>query len=471
MSASVFGIPIEGLERDFSLELDMGLASSEVIGKAPIRLAYTPADGSLDYFEGDTTLWLHTAAAAALEGAVQPYGGADGGFYLPEILNGIAIPGIAGVASGTGYRTISNVLIETFESQGRKAVGTDLFGYRFSLRIPCDTTNETFSAVVPDIVAHKFGAHQIQDWSKQILGSVAANDVRSWAAGVARRHGRRWDGNVDCDHCTYEDAQAIVQWARAVRGDAVAFPSYAYGPTFAGETIYVKINKLTLARTNGLFWQVKIETSLYSATATTPIFWSVVPSKIVSGAAANVVIYGSGFDAATTVTVGGVACTVTSWTSGRLYVTVPAGVAGQYEVVLTNAAGSSTGTLWRYDAGEISFGSGGSIVATTAVSGSKNQLVGLNSSGNVVLADSILGIVAVGYAATNFSAGDALTVYQTGEATPVSGLSDGQQVYLGAAGSYVSAPPSGATIVQQVGIATSTGVAVNCGDAVAYRDP
>ena len=109
-------------------------------------------------------------------------------------------------------------------------------------------------------------------------------------------------------------------------------------------------------------------------------------------------------------------------------------------------------------------------MATTAVAIAKNQLVGLDSSGDAVLADSILGIVAVGYAATSVAAGGALTVYQTGEATPVSGLSDGQQVYLGAAGAYVSAPPSGATIVQQVGIATSTGVAVNCGDAVAYKD-
>ncbi|MEN6535553.1 MAG: hypothetical protein ABFD89_17960, partial [Bryobacteraceae bacterium] len=136
--------------------------------------------------------------------------------------------------------------------------------------------------------------------------------------------------------------------------------------------------------------------------------------------------------------------------------------------VATNAQGSGAGTMWRYDAGEITFGTGGSIVATTAVSIVANQLVGLNASGDAVLADSILGIVAVGYAATTVAAGGALQINQTGHATPVSGLTDGVQVFLGTAGGYAATPPSGATISQQVGIATATGVAVNCGDGATY---
>ena len=464
---TIFGVQFEGFERDMALELDMGLSFPSLEGPgAPSAASFLPVDGSLDSITGDVTLWMHQSAAASFEGAVPPHGDAAGVWVIPEIQDGVAVPGIEGVATGDGYRTISNVLMTAApESQGRKAVGTDLFGYKLEFRIPCDEPNTGYMATIPDIIAKKFGSHQIQDPSVQIQGITSAG---VWASGLSRQVGRRWDGNVDLDHIDYPTAHAIIKWLRAIRGGAVTFPAYAYGPSFAGETISVVVTKATLSHSNGLYWAFRLETTLATSTATKPVIWRVDPAYVVSGAPANIIIYGSGFDSATTVTVGGIAATVTAWTSGKLYVTIAAGTAGQYEVVATNAQGSGAGTMWRYDAGEITFGTGGSIVATTAVSIVANQLVGLNASGDAVLADSILGIVAVGYAATTVAAGGALQINQTGHATPVSGLTDGVQVFLGTAGGYAATPPSGATISQQVGIATATGVAVNCGDGATY---
>lgn len=465
MSEIIAGISVDGRERDTSLELDMGLMwPSDLEGAGACRpVAYLPADGSLDSMTGDFTIWLKGPLSAAMEGAAQPHGTGSSSWRLSEI-QGVAIPGINGTSNGDGTATINGVLMTApIESQGRKGPGLDLFGYKFSVRIPCDEASTGYSPTIPPIIAKKFGAHQIQDWSAQLQGITSAG---GWGVDMARRTGRRYDANLDLDHVDFATAHAIIKWLRVIRGDAVTFPAYAYGATYAGETISVRITKANLSRSNGLFWVFHLETQLSTATATVPHIWNVSPAYVPSGAIANVVIYGSGFDSATTVTVGGVAATVTAWTSGKLYVTIPSGVAGQYEVVATNAQGSAAGTLWRYDAGEITFGTGGAFVATTAVAITKNQLVGLDASGNVILADAILGIVAVGYANADAAAGAALQVNQTGHATPITGLMDGQPVYLGTAGGYATVSPSGAAITQQVGIGTATGCAVNPQQAV-----
>ena len=465
MSEVIAGISVDGRERDTSLELDMGLMWPPGLeGAGACRpVSYLPADGSLDSMVGDFTIWLKGPLSAAMEGAAQPHGTGSSSWRLSDI-QGVALPGVNGTSNGDGTRTLNGVLMTApIESQGRKGPGLDLFGYKFAVRVPCDEASTSYSPTIPPIIAKKFGAHQIQDWSVQLQGITAAG---GWGVDLARRTGRRYDANLDMDHVDFATAHAIIKWLRVIRGDAVTFPAYAYGATYAGETISVRITRANLSRSNGLFWTVHLETALASSTATVPHIWNVSPAFVPSGAIANVVIYGSGFDSATTVTVGGVAATVTAWTSGKLYVTVPSGTVGQYEVVAANAQGSATGTLWRYDAGDITFGTGGALVATTAVAITKNQLVGLNSSGNVILADAVLGIVAVGYANADAAAGAALQVNQTGHATPIPGLTDGEPVYLGTAGNYATTPPSGATITQQVGIGTATGCAVNPQQAV-----
>lgn len=247
-----------------SMELDMGLDWVEPIGAAPVAVSRAPADGSLDSLTGDVTFWAPATTAASIEAAAPPYGTGTDALVLPVIQDSIAIPGLSGTVA-SGYATLTSAIVTGFESQGRKAAGVDLYGYKLTFRLPCDTTNSAFSTTVPSIVARKFGAHQFQDWSRQLEGSVVdSSGVRSWARSQYRRHGRRWDGNVDLDHISYADATAIIQWVRAVRGGVTSFPAYAFGPSCAGGDISVVVRKLTLSRSSGLYWAVRIEASLSS---------------------------------------------------------------------------------------------------------------------------------------------------------------------------------------------------------------
>lgn len=472
---SVFGVLFRGPAHDMEISaVELGLSWDDSDGMCPYAAPYAPANGSLDALRVSMNFWGDGAFAASVEGAAPPHGDADNSMILPVVDGALAIPGIVGTTPQSGFRKISNVLVadssgaDGFAPQGRVFDGMDLAGYKLDVIIPCDQTNETFSAVIPAFLARQHGTYEFSSPSRQLTGSVTSGSARSYAANQKRQLSRARKGTLQPAGLTTAQVDQAIKWIRAVRGDAAAIPGYIYGPAYTDETVSVVIRNAKFTQQASMLWDGEIETWLSDATATKPTIWSITPAYIVSGAAANVVVRGSGFDASTAVTVGGVAATVTSWTSGTLAVTVSAGVAGQYEVIATNAQGSGTGTLWRYDAGEITFGTGGSIVATTAVAIAANQLVGINASGDAVLADAVLGIVAVGYAATTVASGGALQINQTGHATPVSGLTDGAQVFLGTAGGYASAPPSGATISQQVGIATATGVAVNCGDGATY---
>ena len=105
-------------------------------------------------------------------------------------------------------------------------------------------------------------------------------------------------------------------------------------------------------------------------------------------------------------------------------------------------------------------------MGTVAVDVDAKAFVGFDASGNVVKADAVLGIVAVGYTAVAVPKGGAIKIFQDGYDGPFDGFTSGRPVYLGRAGMPASAPPSGAVIAQQIGVATTTGIAVNCGDGV-----
>ncbi len=84
-------------------------------------------------------------------------------------------------------------------------------------------------------------------------------------------------------------------------------------------------------------------------------------------------------------------------------------------------------------------------------------------------ADSVLGIVAVGYTAVGSRQGWGDP--KSFRMAQLMGLSLGSHlVSRCSSGKPDCQPlrPSGAVISQQIGIATETGIAVNCGDGVAY---
>ena len=171
----------------------MGLTWETVVGGPPVAQPYLPSDGSLDSLVGTISVKLSTASDASLEGAAPPHGDGPNTLILPVIQDELAIPGIVGTVAN-GFATIANVLVDNngsdgFAPSGREGVGVDLFGNKISVIIPCDQTNETFSAVVPSIVAHHYGTHEIEPNSHQLTGSVTSGSVRSRAQGLSRQLG------------------------------------------------------------------------------------------------------------------------------------------------------------------------------------------------------------------------------------------------------------------------------------------
>lgn len=443
-----------------TLTPDTGLIWDPVVGGAPCAVPSLPSDGSADALVMEGQFWV--VGTAAMERGVPPYGDGDNSMVIPVVAGELALPGVIGTTPQDGFRKIANVLLDDgnsagFTTQGRKFDGMDLVDYQVHAVIPCDEASSSYSTAMPDVLARAMGTHSWDDSSRQLTGTTAAGVCVSGK----RQHGRVWKATLKPRGLTIVQADAAIRWYRAVRGDSFAMPAYVFGPSFAGETVAAVCQSLKLTHIGAHLWDAELALFLGSSTSTRPAIWSISPAYVPSGSAANVVVFGSGFDDATTVTVGGMAATVVSWTSGRLNITAPAGVAGQYEVVVANASGSSTGVLWRYDAGAITIGTGGIIMGTTSEAVAINQPVGWIGD-DVAVADPIKGIPAGGYANAAAAQGAALQVNQTGHATPISGLTPGLVVYLGAGGTYTHTPPSkaaGAIFSQQLGYATETGVA------------
>ena len=186
---------------------------------------------------------------------------------------------------------------------------------------------------------------------------------------------------------------------------------YAYGPHTPVRQFRPHYKSQT-SRGRTAFLVVHLETQLSTATATVPHIWNVATGLRASGS------HRKRRDLwkrvrQPPVTVGGVAATVTAWTSGKLYVTVPAGAAGQYEVVATNAQEVPPGRFGAMMRERSLLAQGGAFVATTAVAITKISLSDFRKRGRHP-ADAVLGIVAVGYANADAAAGAALQINQTG---------------------------------------------------------
>lgn len=94
------------------------------------------------------------------------------------------------------------------------------------------------------------------------------------------------------------------------------------------------------------------------------------------------------------------------------------------------------------------------LVAGAEVNISADALVGISAAtGGAILADAVLGIEAVGVAATSVSPGDPLTILQYGTTGPF-GVPPavGLDLYLGESGRWVTTPPAGAILSQRTGM-------------------
>lgn len=118
-----------------------------------------------------------------------------------------------------------------------------------------------------------------------------------------------------------------------------------------------------------------------------------------------------------------------------------------------------TGTLTARDGRD---GTDGGIVATApaaeAISAARGVYLALDGATvKVYLASATDATKAAqGFIVVAVSAGTSVTVYNAGPITGLSGITPQQPYYLGAAGQFVSAPPSGAAIIQRLGTGAGT---------------
>lgn len=474
---SLFGVAYPGLESGWQLTLDMGGNWVEMLSGAPKWIPYTPVNGSVDKYTFSGTLKCRAAVARALEGAVPPNGAGTGGIVMPVINSGLAVPGITGTIVDTARTQFSNFVPVTFQSKGQTGILTDNYEYELTGEIPFDTTASYIAQ--PLFLNKKFGTHQWKDNSSTQYGTTSSAGIRS-IVYARKKHGRVITGIIKLDYLTMSDASALVQYVRYIRGNYFASTTQSFGP-LAGAygdspsiTSYGVCTKLVLKRAKGLYFSAEMTCSLHVAgTSGPPVIWSVDPDYISNEAASTTItISGAGLYASTnpvvTLSLGETiySTTLVSATSGQVVVTAPnLPAAGTYTVTLTRDGLTANATLVVYAPSSIILSTGSAPVATALVNITKNSLVGLMSSGAVV-ADATTGVVAVGYAKDTTAAGALVTIYQTGEATPISGFTEGQTVYLGANGNYVAAPPTGFKFRQEVGTATASGVAVLCKEAV-----
>lgn len=478
---TLFGIAYPGLERGWSVTLNMGGKWIKMLSGASKWVPYTPSDGSIDLMDLKATIKCRAAVARALEGAVPPYGVGTGGITMPVIdsTSGIAVPGVNGITSSTGKVTFTDFVPKTFTSKGQTGVITDEYSYELTGGIPFDSTVSYVPQ--PAFLARKFGTHEWTDNSKTMLGSISSAGIRSITYG-RKSHGRIITGKLQIDKISATEAASLVNYIRYIRGNYFASTTQSFGP-LAGAygdapsvVSYGVCTELTLTRDDGLYFKADMTCVLHTATVSgPPVIWNVQPGYIANTATGTTLtINGAGLYASATPTVtltlNGVGTVYTttpvSATSGQVVVTVPAlPVAGTYTVTLTRDGLTAPASLIVYSPSSIILSTGAAPVATALVNITKNALVGLTSTGAVV-ADSTTGVVAVGYASATTAAGGNVTIYQTGEATPVPGFTEGQTIYLGANGNYVAVPPIGCQFRQEVGTATASGVAVLCKEAV-----
>ena len=262
----------EGVERDTEYsDIERHIKWVDSLGGPPraVQILSGPAEDVVPF---SCTLWTGTANAAILEANMPPY--APGGItylYHAGLASSAFWPGFGNWNAGTSEWYLQNVTA-TIESQGKKAVGVDLFGYKLEGSFAAcgfgTALNERGNVVpssttLPAILAKKFASHKNQEASV----SIAPNPVNGAPFPLAVRQGRRWDSNVQLDHIETSDMDAVVNWFRAIRG--TPFPidssvSQAFGPLVSGTGTQAVARKLNVYRGSGWWWEAKLELSLWT---------------------------------------------------------------------------------------------------------------------------------------------------------------------------------------------------------------
>jgi hypothetical protein len=205
----------EGMERDLTLTPDMGILWGDSFGGPPVPVSMWGTSTFVhDTVDFQFTAWTGQTNGGNIEAFLPGYApGWKFDLWLPGAPSVAAFPGFGNYDATSQTWQIKNVTGKPLNSMGQKAPVVPLWGYKFDCHAAASGygswLNERgaispVATSVPALLAHKFVAHQIQDWSL----SATPLPMQSGVVYTGVQHGRRRDAAVMFDHCTAADMDA-----------------------------------------------------------------------------------------------------------------------------------------------------------------------------------------------------------------------------------------------------------------------
>lgn len=263
----------EGMERDLTLTPDMGILWGDSFGGPPVPVSMWGTSTFVhDTVDFQFTAWTGQTNGGNIEAFLPGYApGWKFDIWLPGAPSVAAFPGFGNYDATSQTWQIKNVTGKPLNSMGQKAPVVPLWGYKFDCHAAASGygswLNERgaispVATSVPALLAHKFVAHQIQDWSL----SATPLPMQSGVVYTGVQHGRRRDAAVMFDHCTAADMDALILWYRYQAVGAGPFTlatTVPFGPGLSPYSCQAWPTKLTVTRVAG-YWEAKLEMSLYA---------------------------------------------------------------------------------------------------------------------------------------------------------------------------------------------------------------
>lgn len=267
-------VSIEGIERDWELDIQRGIIWGDPIGSWPRgvpkwRDAVPQKHDTVDF---RFTLWCNSANAKVLEARLPPFAGTRAYVDLCFVTGNASepiIPGFGNYTASDGWKIVKATL-DPLEVMGQKAPVTDLWGYRISGSFAAcgggtalNERNYTVptDATPPAWLVTQFASHQIQDPSR------SPRPLPISGANLAMvQHGRRRDASVMLGHRTLAQAEEVINFFRAIRQNKFVYPgdpseyTSPFGPDrFGGELSVAR--ELTIRRGAGWWYEGELAIS------------------------------------------------------------------------------------------------------------------------------------------------------------------------------------------------------------------
>lgn len=267
-------VTFDGVEWDLEYTIDRSIREVDTIGGPPKLIDLWANDSGatdLDMVDATFTAWMSAADGYQLEAKTPPYAGSSPfELWLPGLPDTPAFPGFANFDdTHATWNLYKCTMTDPVEAMGKKGVGYDLFGYRFAVHFSAHGggvhQNERGEAsipaviAVPDIVRRKFGAHQLQDWSKAGKPLPTQTDEFGGPTYPVTQHGRRRDATVMLDHLSAMEADGVIAWFRRVRKTPFTAAGVDWFGPEQGGSVQAIARSLKVNRGAGWWWDLSLD--------------------------------------------------------------------------------------------------------------------------------------------------------------------------------------------------------------------